>query len=286
MEYLDELNQTGPNSWNRSPLKELITNNRVENLLSELGYSFITFDTGFDYTNIHDSDIYFYRYLKLKKFEEVFLTFTPLRLLDNVAWNKIPFFTFQTHRSRIEYINGQISLVPSLPSPKFVFVHYLIPHPPFVFDRSGNSIYPDWSYNLNDAEFFPGTKAEYIAGYNEQIQYVNKMVLDVIDDILVKSGNRPIIIIQGDHGSRMLTEWSSSERSCTWEAASILNAILVEDSSKLYSSTTPVNTFRLILNQLTKSGFSLLEDKVYFSNFGEPYNFKDITGISEQPCQQ
>jgi hypothetical protein len=286
VDYLDDLNQSGSNSWNRSPLKDLIANSRVNQILSDIGYSFITFDTGYDFTDIEDSDLYFSNFINIEKFEEVYLSFTPLLLFDNASWNKIPLFTYQTHRSRIQDINEQFSLIPSLPGPKFVFVHYLIPHPPFVFDRFGNSIYPDWSYSLKDADSFPGSRAEYIAGYTEQIQYVNKMVIDLVDGILSNSENQPLIIIQGDHGSRMLTDWSSPEASCTWESASILNAFLVEDSSSLYPSITPVNTFRIILDDLANTNFSLLEDKVFFSDFGRPYNFIDITELSEIACLQ
>ncbi|MCK4814772.1 sulfatase-like hydrolase/transferase [bacterium] len=284
IEYLDDLSIEGLNSWNRRPLRKLIADSLVRRILSNLGYSFISFDSGYDSTNIIDSDLYFHKYIKIHKFEEVYLSFTPLVLFDKADWNTIPLFTYQTHRSRIQYMNDQLLLIPSIPGPKFVFIHFLVPHPPFIFDRSGTPVYSNWSYSLNDANSYPGSKADYISGYTEQIQYVNKMVMNLVDEILANSDNQSIIVIQGDHGSRMLTDWSSVEQSCTWESSSILNAYLVEDQSNLYSSITPVNTFRLILNKLANTSYSLLEDRVYFSNFERPYKFTDITELSVKSC--
>ncbi|MFC1922394.1 sulfatase-like hydrolase/transferase [Chloroflexota bacterium] len=284
IEYLDDLSNKGINSWNRRPLKKLIANNKVRSILSNLGYSFISVDTGYDYTNIIDSDIYFHKYININQFEELYLSFTPILIFDKATWNTIPLFTYQTHRSRVQYSNNLFSIIPSIPGPKFIFVHFLVPHPPFVLDRLGDPVSPDWAYTLNDANLFPGSKEDYISGYTEQIQYVNKIVIDLIDEILANSENQPIIVIQGDHGSRMLTDWSSVEQSCTWESSSILNAYLLEDYSNLYPSITPVNTFRIILNNLADTSYSLLEDKVYFSNFERPYQFTDITELSVNSC--
>ena len=59
----------------------------------------------------------------------------------------------------------------------------------------------------------------------------------------------------------------------------ILNAYYLPDSGakRLYSSITPVNTFRLILNQYFKTKYKLLEDVSYFSPLENAYDFVDVT---------
>ena len=62
---------------------------------------------------------------------------------------------------------------------------------------------------------------------------------------------------------------------------SILNAYYLPDQNTelIYDSITPVNSFRLILNAYFNANYELLEDKSYFSDYGQPYNFTDVTKI-------
>jgi hypothetical protein len=49
------------------------------------------------------------------------------------------------------------------------------------------------------------------------------------------------------------------------------------DADALYSSITPVNSFRLIFNLYFETDFNLLPDKSYVSNEDQLYEFSDIT---------
>ena len=61
---------------------------------------------------------------------------------------------------------------------------------------------------------------------------------------------------------------------------SILNAYYFpdQDYSKLNENITPVNTFRVILDQYFGTDIGLVEDRNYFSLMGKPYDFVDVTG--------
>ena len=68
------------------------------------------------------------------------------------------------------------------------------------------------------------------------------------------------------------------------ERMGILNAYFVPEKTQhlLYNSITPVNTFRLIFNELFSANFELLEERIYFSDsitVGEKrqFNFIDVT---------
>jgi len=71
----------------------------------------------------------------------------------------------------------------------------------------------------------------------------------------------------------------SLEETDVRERMPILNAYYFSDGdySDLYEDISPVNTFRLILNQYLGTELALLPDKHYFTILNQPYKFIDIT---------
>ena len=76
------------------------------------------------------------------------------------------------------------------PSPKFVFAHILLPHPPVVFDRDGG--------------FLDGPEADALTGrerWARQLEYTNTRIRRLVDALLaLPPDRRPIIILQADEG--------------------------------------------------------------------------------------
>ena len=102
----------------------------------------------------------------------------------------------------------------------------------------------------------------------------------VITEILSHSSPAPIIIIQGDHGPGAYLDWDSAEKTNLDERMSILNAYYFPSghSGSLYASITPVNSFRVLLNEYFGMNYPLLIDKVYFSTWSNPFDYIDVTG--------
>ncbi len=99
-------------------------------------------------------------------------------------------------------------------------------------------------------------------------------------DAILTDRDRPVIIvIQGDHGPASLMHPLSLEETDVRERMPILNAYYFSDGdySDLYENISPVNTFRLILNQYLGTELALLPDKHYFTILNQPYRFIDIT---------
>jgi hypothetical protein len=72
------------------------------------------------------------------------------------------------------------------------------------------------------------------------------------------------------------------------ESISILNAYYLPgvDSSQLYDSISPVNTFRLIFNTYFGEDYELLDDRTYYSPYWQPYDFYDVTEIKDYTDQK
>jgi hypothetical protein len=63
-----------------------------------------------------------------------------------------------------------------------------------------------------------------------------------------------------------------------------LNAIhLPTGETGLYPGITPVNTFRVVFNQVFGAELPLLEDRVLFSQYSRPYDFQDVTDSIDSP---
>ena len=120
--------------------------------------------------------------------------------------------------------------------------------------------------------------------YVEQVIFLNRQMLALVDDILQKSHTPPIIIIQGDHGSahirkKVRTADGRIKLRLPEERLAILNAILVPEQyrHRLYPSISPVNNFRLILSEQFGEPLPLLEDRHLFSWYLKPQHQVDVS---------
>ena len=111
----------------------------------------------------------------------------------------------------------------------------------------------------------------------DQIKFVNKNLIELIPKLL-NSENKPIIILQGDTGAGYEIDWKSPSDVMVIERMSNLNAIYFpnNDYSKI-QDLTPVNTFRIIFNEYFNEENMLYENRSYWSNSDNPYQYKDVS---------
>ncbi|MGH8029107.1 MAG: sulfatase-like hydrolase/transferase [Arenimonas sp.] len=168
--------------------------------------------------------------------------------------------------------------IASIDGPTFAFVHLLLPHNPYVFDRDGRVVgsHPlTLSMKLQDAAW--GEREPFA----EQVRHTNTLLKQVIEGILARSDTPPIIILQGDHGSGLSRFQDGVGRDAPdpGERLAILNAYLVPEATraKLYPGITPVNSFRLLLSTHFGDDVPLLPDRSYYSFSPNPYDLRDVT---------
>jgi hypothetical protein len=287
MQYLDEMATTMGNSNLWWPVGNAIGGSQVRLFLEKQGYQTVFFASGWDFTNIRTGSRYLSPYpIMLDDFERAFIQMTNLQPLAGLDGMGISFPSYQTHRNLILYNFTTLQEVASDPGPKFVFSHIVAPHPPFVFDADGGPLDPDYPYSMSYAQDLFGSITQYRQSYLEQLTFINKMTVEMIAGILARSKTPPIIILQADHGPGIFMDYNDSQKSCLYERFSILNAFYLPgvDERTIPSDISPVNSFRMVLNAYFKTGLTILPNKEFFSTNVNFYQFEDVTGRTETPC--
>jgi hypothetical protein len=207
-----------------------------------------------------------------------------LNLLANIDALGISDLSYETHRRIILHNFERLPDVAAIPGPKFVFTHLIAPHPPYVFDRDGSPLDPPYAFTLSDQ--MTSDIAEARAGYQGQLEFINRKMLETVDGILANSETPPIIIIQGDHGPGTRTNYDSAADTCLYERYSILNAYYLPgvEKSSLPMDISPVNSFRFIFNAYFQGNLELLPNRQYFSTSAQFFTFTDVTGKTQQAC--
>ena len=266
-------------------LRKSIQNNQAFRLLDEINYTTVSFEGEMDYTEIKDSDVYLSNFLPIKRFEGLLLADSPLEPLSDAFDLAIPIPTYKNHRQRIQYDFDTLKEIPvSIPGPKIVYAHILAPHPPFVFDQNGNTLQNRQEYALWDESEYRGGYEEYWKGYGGQVTFVSTEIIKVIDAILAKSKTPPVILLMSDHGPASMFNWNLNTPGCLWERTGNLYAILLPEhlnNEIVYSSISPVNTFRVIFNTYFGTNLPYLDDKSYLLTWQQPTVKIDLTDVRD-----
>ncbi|HMD90958.1 MAG TPA: hypothetical protein VKF38_17510 [Anaerolineaceae bacterium] len=248
----------------------------VRAVLAQQGYTIVSFQNGFPWVELRDADVYYgagtflQRVSSANEFDDLLLETSVLRPyydFENISanfdarmlgiaddpgqstFNPTDLQTTKYTELMNEFINIEKAI--RLPGKKFVYLHVPAPHSPYVVDPNGN--------------FAP--TSDPIVGYTNQIQYLNNRIIPIIRDIIKKSKNPPIIVIQADHG------WVNDPN-----RVDILNAYYLPNggNKQIYPTITPVNTFRIIFNTYFGANIGLLKDESFYSPALKQFDFSIV----------
>lgn len=285
MNYLDALGVSFDQSEKRVAyydFTQLIGHSLIRKKLTAYGYRFESFKPLYPWMDIPDSDDYFdvektssfYDKQESIEFHYLFLRTTAMRVMIESEeyspdiFNRMPPFIVQVLNPKARLLSTRnlkqhdqnlyalktLSNAAQLPGPKFFYAHLFITHPPYMFQPDGSLRWP--------------VRQDQKA-YDDQILFVNRQLVNVFKQIIAESQVPPLIILQADHGYHASFEP---------DRVKILSAFYLPDggADHLYPTFTPVNTFRLILNQYFNENHPFLEDKSYFSPLDTPYQFEPV----------
>jgi hypothetical protein len=239
--------------------------------LEKLGYKTIVFKNPWGRLVWEDASIVYRSSgtALLSPFEYMLLRTTMARVYFDFehagSYNLTDYENYQDTRFALEKLPN----IPNISEPKFVFAHLIIPHSPFVFGPDGE--YVNIPYDADAGNIYKWEDGK--RGHTYAVTYINKVMLEILPQILRTSTTPPIIIIAADHGS---------PRGGVENSVRILTAIYAPVAeSHFYTTITPVNLFRILFNTYFNGDFDLLPDKSYFSAQGQYFNFQEIPNECE-----
>ena len=273
MEYVDTLQQAmSAQGSNPEDVWLRIRHSQVRAQLEGIGYQTFAFDSGYEWSRLKDANVYMshtnapYALQMLQPFEAMLIQSTALLIWSDSTYASMPDyvetpfhgvnFALEDFVNRQLFTLDQLPKLASVPGPKFVFAHLIVPHIPFLFEPDGSVVTDPGYYSGKMLE--PIDHDYLVRGYTNQVQFIDNRIIEVARQILENSSTPPIIVIQGDHGME-------NENHLV-----ILNAFYLpgEGSQAMYPSITPVNSFRVIFNTYFGGDYELLPD-ISYSKTGE-----------------
>ena len=271
LEFLPDL--AGRGSEDYSVTNDLLQNSVVSRILADRGYSYVHIGSEMPPTD-YSPFAKVSSHPDLDEFAIRFIESTSLGFLPDL-FQYLADSRRRTRLASLRALSESGEPQGQGPSPRFVFCHLLSPHEPFIFNHDGSgrtALMPVRRDGLWDE----AARRAYV----EQVRFMDARILTCIDDILRQSKERPIIILQGDHGTYAEDELAREDprEALFKERYDILNAYLVPEKIKpsIYSSISPVNSFRLILSQFGYD-LPLLPDRCFYSTYGRPFKIRDVT---------
>lgn len=166
---------------------------------------------------------------------------------------------------------------------KYVFAHFLVPHPPYVLNPDGSC------RSLDEAE--AASRSE---NYLGQLEYANRELLRLVDAI--RAGPRPAtIILQSDEGpwpsphigderfigrDPVAVDWVALDAGRLREKMGVFMAIRHADGTRGDVPETPVNIYPSVLRHGFGGAMPDRPDRnlIFVSN-DRLYTFRDVTGV-------
>lgn len=274
MDYIPELgDEFSLENKSFRPMQQAIKHSRVEAAFRKLDYRIVAFETGYNFTELEDADI-FYKFplRQINGFEALLLRSSAMLLpADFGLLDRYELTDDERKRDLTLFVLDQLEEVPALPGKKFVFVHLVVPHPPFVFGPNGEPLVIQPYYENGETGY---KRDDFRKGYHNQVVFISARIVSTIEKIIENSPRPPIIIIQGDHGPITIPNE---------KRMNILNAYLFPGSQPdWYPTLSPVNNFRLVFNTYFNTSLPLLPDKSFRVDINRPYWFNEMK--NPYPC--
>lgn len=278
MSYLDGFAAAqGESSPAWSPLRALLQESAVTRTFQAMDYKYEHIGSWWGGTAFDPSADENYTYGLYTEFSDSFVSSTALPALAR-QFHIGP--SADPNRQQWERVHFQIDALRKVASdsaPTFTFAHFTLPHPPYLFHADGSFVIPNPNRPVPEA-------------YIDQLKYTNHVIQQIVAMLQAAPGPSPIIVVQSDEGPHPPTHdneaamrrfaWSDASKEELGRKLRILNAYYLpgEPPMQPYSTITPVNTFRLILDDYFGADLELLPDRTnIFTDFAHPYRLEDVT---------
>ena len=269
MKYHEMGEQAEDVSVRENQYYQLFQNHRVGKLLKNKGYKYYYVGNWRDLMRWNNTaDVNYRLALSPSEFARALFATTPLANVFTCVYPKYALRRLEAAQNMVSY-----------EGPKFVHAHFLLPHPPWMFDKDGSKLTRTQRTSRSNVE-----------NYRNQLMFANKRILEMIDAILDKSTIAPIIVIQADEGPLL---WGMSRDKDRLARIRMRTGIIsafhlpeVDAAEVVPPTISPVNTFRLIFRNYFGADIPILADRTFYPEhttmFGhldwtKPNRFIDVT---------
>ncbi len=164
--------------------------------------------------------------------------------------------------NKLNFNNTVIDSVLRIPlkdkeSPKFVYAHLYLPHPPFFYDENGKE--NDFNYVINEET---QKNRQLFLSY---LKYTNNVILKITNNIIRQSNNTAIIIVQSDHGFRDFDGGPTVPH--TFFKNYMAFYFPDRNYNSLYNTMSTINTFPVVLNKYFNFNIPLMQDTSVFLTY-------------------
>jgi hypothetical protein len=190
MDYLTRFPRVlGKSSQDFTSVKRTIEDSRASRLLKAAGYDYVHLDT--DEVTFAGGNPQISSFASPDSFSSLWMQKTVLRVLGGpLGFNESA--NNDRFRDSITSVFSELGAQRQTTKPKFVVFHTLMPHDPFVFDAQGKPVrFP------TDADHTGRTGMRY---YLQELQFLDRKLLEAIDRIRAHAPTPPVIVIQADEG--------------------------------------------------------------------------------------
>jgi hypothetical protein len=260
------------------PVYRLVDQHNVWRSLKPLGYEYVHLGSWWEPTRHNSNATRNRSYASIPHFAHWLYRNTPLSDLGVSAGGML-----DARREQWKRIHAQLKDLETIRAgerPLFAFVHFLLPHDPYVFGPRGEFLPPEVVKKRTTSE-----------NYVNHIRFANVVLLQVVDRLLKDSSRqKPVIIVQADEGplparydaDTLAFDWRQATPDELREKFGILNAMYLPGAAGhgLHPGITPVNTYRVLFNEYFGADLELLPDRSFVSvGDRKPYQFIDVTHL-------
>jgi hypothetical protein len=263
----------------RKALRDAAADSPGIRILRAAGYDIITAPSGWLHASIAAAADQVLDHGEITNVERKLLELTWLMDAVDVVW---PAAMTHSQRNRIVRAFDDLETFAGAQrnSPAFFFAHIPAPHLPLVLDAEGEArSLPSRAFEAPPTAMTP---AEYGVAWSEELTYVNRRVLEVVD-ALQSAPNPPVIVVMSDHGYGLEAHPEDTQT----HFANLFAAYTPGANSLLADTPTPLNLLPILFNRYLGTDLSLSPDR-YFIAPGDdhPLLLTEVSDPERIPSQR
>jgi hypothetical protein len=263
--------ELGPKTRHPALPNHLLEHNRVAPYLEQRGYRYVFFPSQWWHSTSGSSvaDLEFRAWTGL----DLMRAMSAGELQRTVRGASVLHYFDRDHGWEADHVRRTlegVSAAPRAGRPIFAFAHILKPHSPYVFDRDCATLGRE-------------REVDDVAPYIEQVECLNRMLLGTVTEILRASEVPPIILLQGDHGTKLLgaTAYPDAEEvppDAARERFGAFGAYYLPDggAAAFGDTVTVVNVLGNVLRYYFGAHLPRAGDEQYISPADFPYEFRRV----------